>query len=31
MALGGLFLIIVIFALVWYLLEELYDRLDNLF
>ena len=30
MALGGLFLLIIAFALVWYLLEELYDRLDNL-
>ncbi len=30
MALGSLFLLIIIFALVWYLLEELYDRLDNL-
>ncbi len=29
MTLGGLFLIIILFALVWYLLEELYDRLDN--
>jgi len=31
MSLGGLFLLIIIFALVWYVLEELYDRLDNYF
>jgi len=30
-SLGNLFLLVIIFALIWYILEELYDKLDNYF